>query len=160
MRKFNSSSPSPLIQRSKGNCRKDSMSHLTHFPFSKKMKININQPIKAVERQETDSVNQSIEEDRKMVIQVGSISVRMYAVAPNPFQAAIVRIMKMRKKLSHTPLIDEVIQQLSSRFQPKIPLIKVGFLICHGAMFHMRIFASEMHRSVDRKRIFGTRYET
>uniref|UniRef100_A0A1I7ZPY1 CULLIN_2 domain-containing protein n=1 Tax=Steinernema glaseri TaxID=37863 RepID=A0A1I7ZPY1_9BILA len=49
----------------------------------------------------------SLEEDRKYLI-----------------QAAIVRIMKMRRRILHTALITETVEQVSSRFQPKIGMIK------------------------------------
>jgi cullin 1 len=78
------------------------------FVSSKKLRINLNVPLKAVEQKEIEEVNQAIDEDRKMVI-----------------QAAIIRIMKARQTLKHELLMEEVIQQLSSRFQPKIPVIKV-----------------------------------
>ncbi|CAF3045733.1 unnamed protein product [Rotaria socialis] len=74
---------------------------------SKKLRINLNVPLKSVEQKDIEGVHRTIDEDRKMVI-----------------QAAIVRIMKARQTLRHALLMQEVIQQLSSRFRPKIPVIK------------------------------------
>ncbi|CAF1361014.1 unnamed protein product, partial [Rotaria sordida] len=74
---------------------------------SEKIKINLNVPLKLVEKKDIEGVHRTIDDDRKMVI-----------------QAAIVRTMKARQNLKHELLMQEVIQQLSSRFKPEIPMIE------------------------------------
>ncbi|TFK40615.1 Cullin [Crucibulum laeve] len=74
---------------------------------SKKIRVNLNLPIKAETKAESTDVLKTVDEDRKYVI-----------------QATIVRIMKARKTMKNQPLIQEVIAQISHRFAPKIPDIK------------------------------------
>ncbi|KIL70521.1 hypothetical protein M378DRAFT_175700 [Amanita muscaria Koide BX008] len=74
---------------------------------SKKIRVNLNQPIKAEVKAESSDVLKAVHGDRKYVI-----------------QATIVRIMKARKTLKNQPLIQEVIPQISQRFAPKIPDVK------------------------------------
>eukprot|EP01112_Ceratiomyxa_fruticulosa_P003138 TRINITY_DN1351_c0_g4_i1.p1 TRINITY_DN1351_c0_g4~~TRINITY_DN1351_c0_g4_i1.p1 ORF type:complete len:768 (+),score=165.40 TRINITY_DN1351_c0_g4_i1:391-2694(+) len=74
---------------------------------SKKTKVLINVPVPQQVREENDSTHKTVEEDRKLQI-----------------QAAVVRIMKMRKRLQHGNLMSEVISQLQVRFKPKVSVIK------------------------------------
>ncbi|AOW03975.1 Cullin [Yarrowia lipolytica] len=74
---------------------------------SKKIRININGVIKTEAKAEAEETKKAIEEDRKWFL-----------------QATIVRVMKARKTLKHTALVQETIVQSKKRFHPKIGEIK------------------------------------
>ncbi|KAL7647190.1 UNVERIFIED_CONTAM: hypothetical protein RMT77_002448 [Armadillidium vulgare] len=70
-----------------------------------KFKITVASPKET--QQEVEHTHTSVDEDRKLYL-----------------QAAIVRIMKARKVLQHSLLIQEVISQSRVRFIPQVPMIK------------------------------------
>ena len=74
---------------------------------SKRLRVNLNVPMKKQERVESDATHQAVVENRK-----------------HELEACIVRIMKSRKLLQHTELMTEIIGQCSHRFKPQVSDIK------------------------------------
>ena len=103
---------------------------------NKKLRVNINVPIKTEQKSEEEKTDKSIESDRKLEIQVSlrSIVYSILHLMAFHLKAAIVRIMKMRKTLKHQLLLEEVFNQLKNRFTPSVPLIKV----CLSLIIHIK----------------------
>ncbi|KID78946.1 cullin-1, partial [Metarhizium brunneum ARSEF 3297] len=97
-----------LMDGGSGERPKPGRSFSLNYEFkSKKIRVNLNLGgVKEAKQEETET-NKTIEEDRKLVL-----------------QSAIVRIMKARKKMKHTQLVSETINQIRSRFVPKVGDIK------------------------------------
>ncbi|KAL2891555.1 Cullin 1 [Ceratocystis lukuohia] len=74
---------------------------------SKKIRIKLDVGGVKEAKQEEVETNKTIEEDRKILI-----------------QSAMVRIMKARKTMKHAQLVSETINQIKSRFTPKVADIK------------------------------------
>ncbi|CAF2160070.1 unnamed protein product [Rotaria magnacalcarata] len=86
------------------------MNHIIEFNDefqNNEFRINLNEPLKSNKQKDLQHLNQSIDEDRKLVI-----------------QAAIIRIMKPTQRLKYSLLVQQVIEKLSSRFTIKFPLVK------------------------------------
>ncbi|VDO81725.1 unnamed protein product [Heligmosomoides polygyrus] len=95
--------------------RDDVVVSLNNSYFNKKVKVDLSKMVMRTDpKQETEQVQKNVDEDRKSVI-----------------NACIVRIMKTRKRISHSQLMTEVLQQLSARFKPSVEMVKrcIGQLI-------------------------------
>lgn len=90
------------------HCGDDGTTYTVNTDFkNKKLRLNLNIPLKSEQKKETDDTQKAIDGDRKMFL-----------------QAVIVRVMKARKELKHVQLVQETIEQSKKRFTPKIPVIK------------------------------------
>lgn len=96
----------PLVKMKVLHLLDDSYSLNMDFK-AKKVRVNLNLPVRTEQKVESAEVAKTVNEDRKVLL-----------------QATIVRIMKARKTLKHNLLLPEVITQLQSRFQPTIPDMK------------------------------------
>ncbi|KAJ2904380.1 Cullin-domain-containing protein [Zalerion maritima] len=76
---------------------------------NKKIRINLNVAQKTEQKQEEAETNNTIEEDRRILL-----------------QSVIVRIMKARKRMKHSQLVSETINHIKNRFVPKVADIKKG----------------------------------
>ncbi|KDN34960.1 hypothetical protein RSAG8_12011, partial [Rhizoctonia solani AG-8 WAC10335] len=74
---------------------------------SKKIRVKLNQPIKAEVKHEPADVLKNVYEDRKYVI-----------------QATVVRIMKARQTMKNQALVQEAMSQISTRFAPRTADVK------------------------------------
>eukprot|EP01117_Protostelium_nocturnum_P003593 TRINITY_DN1480_c0_g1_i1.p1 TRINITY_DN1480_c0_g1~~TRINITY_DN1480_c0_g1_i1.p1 ORF type:complete len:629 (+),score=88.00 TRINITY_DN1480_c0_g1_i1:331-2217(+) len=85
-----------------------SQSFQINYEYSnKRLKIKLASALQKESKSENDATHKGIEDDRKLYL-----------------QAAIVRIMKSRKSMTHLNLVQEVIVQSRNRFQPNVQMIK------------------------------------
>lgn len=105
-----------------------------------KLRFDITAKFESERRAEQSQTHRRIDENRGHLI-----------------DAAIVRVMKMRKTLKYQSLIAEVLAQLSSKFTPKVPQIKVKFNAIHSELQLIIInwtnLSTEMYRKAHRKRV-------
>lgn len=96
-----------IDQEPEGNIVPKTILKLNFNYSNKRTKFKISAAIQKDTPQEVEQTRVAVEEDRKLYL-----------------QAAIVRIMKARKKLKHNILIQEVISQAMARFAPSVSMIK------------------------------------
>ncbi|CAB4428705.1 unnamed protein product [Rhizophagus irregularis] len=96
-----------LIVSTPGTFNDDTEIRLNMEFTNKRNKIKVSSSLQAETQQENDATRKAVDDDRKLYL-----------------QAAIVRVMKSRKTLTHQQLIKEVIEQARSRFTPSVPMIK------------------------------------
>ncbi|KAJ7309182.1 hypothetical protein DFH08DRAFT_944281 [Mycena albidolilacea] len=112
---------------------------------SKKIRVNLNLPIKVDVKAESSGVLKVVDEDRKYVIQV-----------------TVVRITKARKTMKNQALIQEVISQISQCLMPKIPDIKkaietlledIDISVSHVALYYGLRLRPRLALSVSCRRV-------
>jgi len=85
----------------------DAVCHVYQDYKNKKTRVNINVPLRSVEKRELEATHKSVDDDRRYLT-----------------EAAIIRIMKTKKQLAHQELVGQVMSQLSARFNADSRAIK------------------------------------
>lgn len=93
-----------LTEKGSGEQATYSLNHAAKF---KKLRMNLNIPMRSEARAEATDVLKTVDEDRRLLL-----------------QATVVRIMKARKTLKHAQLVQEVVAQVGSRFHPDVSQVK------------------------------------
>ena len=110
---------------------------------SKKIRVNLNLPIKAEVKAESADVLKAVDEDRKYVIQATIVRYVTFSFFPVlrvwPYFFYYFRIMKARKTMKNQALIQEVISQISQRFAPNIPDIKKVRIISSPSSYSLNL---------------------
>ena len=85
----------------------DAVCHLFQDYKNKKTRVNINVPLRSVERRELEATRKSVDDERRYLT-----------------EAAIIRVMKTKKELEHHELVGQVMGQLAARFRADSRAVK------------------------------------